>query len=465
MRKIYDELNIDSDNPHISEICEFIKNDSIKIEKAFYFAFDKLRETKNSNTILTYASTARNALAIMGMNKKRLKIPPKKKIETDNISDIKLPLRMRNLSNDNKMVQFINDRFKYATEKLNCKSKHAQTTMLRYWVTILEQFGDLNTLDMDKIDLSMKNVIDIVKPIINSEYYIIYLHHLFFGINDEWNIKVKILHEYIGLNKLKKEENDGDKDTLTPLQQDNIWKACGTTLEKLMIALLLTTGMRVGGMCNIKKIDVYDESANSIRDFGKTLEKRGKTRRFPIFDMVKKPLAEWIEENHMIQSEYLFPNARDTTKPISTLTFQNLFKSVALRAGYTGTEIHIHSARHSVARNLLEAGNSMDEIGKYLGHSNPATTAKYYANLSVKETVDRMNTLCIGGNNNKQTYKPQLPTFGKSVENENKKYDKKKKNKLGKLADVDIGGSSISEDILINKLEKIRSKKIQMEQK
>lgn len=172
--------------------------------------------------------------------------------------------------------------------------------------------------------------------------------------------------------------------------------------------------------------------------------------------MVKKPLAEWINENHMIDTIYLFPNARDPKRQKSTMTFQNMFKAIAKRAGYEGDEIHIHSARHSVARNLLEAGNTMDDIGKYLGHANPATTAKFYANLSTKETVDRMNMECIGGNNNKKSHVPQIPKF----QHEDKHTEKiKKKNKLHKLADINIGGKSLNEEKLLKALEKARENK------
>lgn len=96
----------------------------------------------------------------------------------------------------------------------------------------------------------------------------------------------------------------------------------------------------------------------------------------------------------------------------------------------------------------------MEEIGKYLGHANPATTAKFYSNLSTKEMVKRMNTECIGGSNMKDSHKPQLPQF------ESKK-DKhiKKNNSLRKLADIDIGGKSVNEEKLLAQFEKIRSKK------
>lgn len=456
--QLYHDLEIKKIRSSVSDIQEIVKDDPSKLEKAFYSTFVKLREKKTNGTILTIASIARKALEIMGMNKKRLRIPPRESTKViDNSLEKILPLQLRNLPEDAKIREFVTERFEYSKKNLHCKSLHAQKIMLRYWTKILEQFGKLEELDMNTIDLSIKNIVKITKPIIVNSYYIIYLHHLFVGINDDWNVKIKDIKSHFEIIE-KKKDDDGDKDVLTPKQQENIWKSCETNLEKLLISLLFTTGMRVGGLCNIKIIDVYDKTNNTIRDYGSTLEKRGKTRRFPIFDMVKKPLAEWIEENHMIDTIYLFPNARDPKKPKSTMTFQTMFKDIAKRAGYEGEEVHIHSARHSVARNLLEAGNTMDDIGKYLGHANPATTAKFYANLSTKETVDRMNTECIGGQNNKKTHMPHIPNF--DYEGKTKDKDKKKKkNKLHKLANIDIGGKSLNEEKLLKALEKVRESK------
>lgn len=83
-------------------------------------------------------------------------------------------------------------------------------------------------------------------------------------------------------------------------------------------------------MCNIEKNDVYNSETNEVKEYGTTLEKRGKCGKFPIFDIVKNPLKKWISENHMIDSPYIFPNSRDYTQSKSTMHFQKLFKDVAI---------------------------------------------------------------------------------------------------------------------------------------
>ena len=449
---LYQELEIENNNSDISDIIEIANKNQELIEKAFFKTFSKLRSKLSDKTILAFASIARNVLEKMGLNKKKLKIPPKNKI-----GDVKnniFPMIIKELPETNSTKKFILERFEQSKKNTGCKSKVSQKIMLRYWSSILKCFGNLNEIEMENIDKSVQNIVNIVSPIVKSNYHIIYLHHLFFCINEEWNIKISKLKTYFNNNHEIIKEKDGDKDFLTPTQQEDIWKECTTNLERLVIALLFTTGMRVGGLCNIKKDDIIDKDTGDIKEYGSTLEKGNKIRKFPIFKMVHQPLKNWLTEIHMFDSPYLFPNSRNLSKPRTTMFFQNLFKTIAHRAGYNGAEIHVHAIRHTVARNLLESGNTMDDIGKYLGHANPATTAKFYANLSVKETIDRMNTECIGGTDNKSKKVPQIPTF-----EENNIAKHKKKNKLRKLADINIGGKSVNEEKLLKALEIARQNK------
>lgn len=61
-----------------------------------------------------------------------------------------------------------------------------------------------------------------------------------------------------------------------------------------------------------------------------------------------------------------------------------------------------------------------------------------------------MNTECIGGYDKKSVHVPQIPNFRE------KEIHKKKKNKLSKLKNIQIGESSINEDYALKMLEKAR---------
>lgn len=454
--QIYNACDVEYKTNIITDLNKIIKINPQILEKAYYQVFKELREEKSDSTIKTSSCITRKALTLFGADKTKL-ITPTKKNDIDTIQKI-LPKSIEILHDDTPIKKFIIDRFNHVITQTNCKSKITKKTMLRYWANILVCFGDLKILDINNLDLSITNIVKNVKPIITSDYYIIYLHHLFYKITDEWDIKIKDLKTYFDIKEKQNDINDGDKDFLTVLQQENIWKACETTMEKLLVSLLFTTGMRIGGICNIKRNDVYDKNTNTIKDYGCTIEKGNKKRNFPIFFMVREHLEKWIKDTHMVETPYLFYNERDSTKPKGTSFFQTMFKKIAEKAGYKGSEIHVHAARHSVARNLLESGNRMDDISKFLGHANPATTSKFYANLSVQETVDRMNTACLGGENKKNSHISQVPNFETTEILQKEK--RRKKNKLSKLANIDIMGKSANEEQLLKMLEKVRSNKV-----
>lgn len=53
---MYNELNIKTETPRIIVITNVNKSGSSKIEKTFYNAFEKQRQTKADSTILTFAT-------------------------------------------------------------------------------------------------------------------------------------------------------------------------------------------------------------------------------------------------------------------------------------------------------------------------------------------------------------------------------------------------------------------------
>jgi integrase len=456
LNSIFDELNIEEDNKNINKLLQLIKENSIDIEKAFYSIFKKMIDKKSYVTIKSCSSVCRKVLSDLGMDKNRLKIPTQrkeKKEKKEKKENIEMPINLTEIGNNDKLYIFIADRFKNIKSCSRCKSIQTQKILLRYWINLLKGFGDLKILNPDNIDLSIKNIVEKVNDIVVNNYYVIYLYHLFNGITKEWEIKLKDLRKYFNFEKQINNEEDGDKHTLSPKQQEDMIKVCTTSLEKLVILLLFTTGLRVGGLANIKINNVYDKKTKEIKDMGSTIEKGSKIRKFPIFELVKSHLQNWIDNNHAIETEYLFPHKNDHNKPKTTMFFQQLFKNIAKKAGYEGEEIHIHSARHSVAHNLMEAGNKLEDIGKFLGHSNPATTAKFYTKLSAEENIKKMNTACIGGINYKDKRIPQLPNFNIIKEKSNKKSSIT----VDKLKNMDIGdGKSIKMILLERKLEKER---------
>jgi integrase len=70
--------------------------------------------------------------------------------------------------------------------------------------------------------------------------------------------------------------------------------------------------------------------------------------------------------------EYVFPSDGKTGHVVE---IKKGWASLCKAAGITG--LRIHDLRHSFASQLASGGASLPLIGALLGHSNPATTARY----------------------------------------------------------------------------------------
>jgi site-specific recombinase XerD len=416
-------------------LIELSKIDQKVVEQSFYDAMKDLSVTVSSPSLKVYASCGRKALFEMGIKKENLKIPSKPKAKEENEL---LPSKIKSLPDDDPLKVFFIQRLQHLKTHKSIRSDITIRNMMRFWCTFVCLFETSKHTKFADQDFSVNNVVSLLQT--PTDHQIIDVFHMFEGINEEWNsMTMKKLKALYPRNRKARDDvpeatDDKDRHRLSSKQQEEILKACQTPFEKLIVSLLFSTGLRVSGVRMIQLKDICDKTTKpvTIFEYGKTAEKGHKIRTFPIMDMVKPSMLQWIEANHMVDTDYLFPSSRISQQPMAVLNFQTTFKKIAKRAGYEGPEVHVHAARHSVAFNLLESGNSMDKIGKFLGHANPATTAKVYAKMSTKETVERMNTECLGGKNNMKAHLPDVPNFNKTEKR------KKKKKYMEKLKSVSI---------------------------
>ena len=56
-------------------------------------------------------------------------------------------------------------------------------------------------------------------------------------------------------------------------------------------------------------------------------------------------------------------------------------------------ELSIHSARHTIAVQLLKKTGNLRQVQKQLGHASPATTANMYADISFADMQEGVNGL------------------------------------------------------------------------
>jgi len=209
--------------------------------------------------------------------------------------------------------------------------------------------------------------------------------------------------------------------------------------DRLMYLLLITTGMRIGGLAKIVLRDVVTLAESTVRipRCGRTLEKGGKWFTFMLAPIVHDALESWVKGHRPSSpSKYLFPGRRGVDDYITTHTLRNSFHGMCRRAKIAGPHLHPHSLRHSYAHILLELGNDVDKVAKMLGHANSNTTEKFYLKESAAEAASRADIPWL--NNDAQKRGPVVPAFlaeaGNADAEAKRKKIKKKRNKLAALS-------------------------------
>jgi integrase len=141
-----------------------------------------------------------------------------------------------------------------------------------------------------------------------------------------------------------------------------------------VIRLLLLTGCRRGEACAMRWGDL-DLTAGIWTKLGSTTKQ--KTDHVaplsgPARQLLSEIRAEQIANNRHLGT-WVFPSSESRTGHIVELA--HAWRLICKDAGITG--LRVHDLRHSFASQLASGGATLPLIAALLGHSNPATTARY----------------------------------------------------------------------------------------
>ena len=231
-------------------------------------------------------------------------------------------------------------------------------------------------------------------------------------------------------NKAFENDDGSDHHRIGTKDLESLYKASvADTFDELFFLLLITTGMRVGGLVKIKTEHVatlIEGKWVTNKAKGRTSEKGRKWFTFLLNPRVSELIAQWLNTiRPTLNSPYLFCG-RDNGH-ISTKTINLRFKKLCVKVGLNGEEHHPHALRHSYAHMLLEIGNTTEVVSKLLGHSNVATTEKYYLRESAGEIAKRANIPWQDTDTSDKPKEDMIPSFLKKTRETNQVINKKKR--------------------------------------
>ncbi len=146
----------------------------------------------------------------------------------------------------------------------------------------------------------------------------------------------------------------------------------GSDRDRVLILLLLRTGMRIGELLAVQISDISLAERNIMIYLG---EKNFQGRAVYYSKDAEQALKKWlkIRPGH---SNSLFPG-RSIGESISYVTAWKNMRDILVRAGLSEKGYSLHSLRHTFATDMLNAGMRLEVLQQLLGHQEIEMTMRY----------------------------------------------------------------------------------------
>ena len=183
---------------------------------------------------------------------------------------------------------------------------------------------------------------------------------------------------------------------LTVKQVQTILDACEHLRDRLLFALLLDTGVRIGEALGLRHEDMgIAEGQVSVipRDNdNRARVKGGRSRTIPANGELMRLYADYLNREYgALDSDYVFVNlwAEPVGRPWAYPAVYDLVLRLRER---TGIDFEPHQYRHTYATWLLRRGAGMESVKELLGHASITTTIDTYGHLTVEDARRTLET-------------------------------------------------------------------------
>lgn len=178
--------------------------------------------------------------------------------------------------------------------------------------------------------------------------------------------------------------------TLTGEEVTALLAACNRGRDRLLLAVLAGTGMRVGEALGLRHED-WDAAECQVRVVARHNDNGARSkslvlRTIPIPASLVRSYADYLHEEYgELDSDYVFVNLWGG-RTGSPLTYAALYDLVRRLRAATGIDFDPHWLRHTYATGLLRSGVPIEVVSTLLGHSSVTTTSSTYTHLTVADT-------------------------------------------------------------------------------
>lgn len=164
---------------------------------------------------------------------------------------------------------------------------------------------------------------------------------------------------------------------------------CQRLRDRLLFAVLLDTGMRVGEALGLRHEDVaiaerHVEVVPRVND-NRARAKGGRARTIPASGELMRLYVDYLTgEYGALDSDYVFVNLWGGRRG-QPLSYPAVYDLVGRLRARTGIRFSPHHFRHTYATWLLRKGAGMESVQQLLGHASITTTIDTYGHLNVED--------------------------------------------------------------------------------
>jgi integrase/recombinase XerD len=176
---------------------------------------------------------------------------------------------------------------------------------------------------------------------------------------------------------------------LTAREAQSVLDACDRLRDRLLFALMLDTGVRIGEALGLRHEDV-EIAGRTLTvmprpNVNRARAKAGISRTVPTSAELMRLYADYLTREYGdLDSDYVFVNlwAEPLGRP---LTYAAVYDLVLRLRRRTGVDFEPHQYRHTYATWLLRRGVGIESVKELLGHASITTTIDTYGHLTVED--------------------------------------------------------------------------------
>ena len=171
----------------------------------------------------------------------------------------------------------------------------------------------------------------------------------------------------------------------TAAEVQSLLDACERLRDRFLIALLYSTGIRIGEALGARHEDLVPRRGEFrvvARDNDNGARAKSGDRTVPAPPELMRLYANYItEEYQTLDSDYVFVNLWSGRRG-APMTYSSAHDLAGRLSTQVGVKFEFHQLRHTYATGLLRRGVAVEVVSKLLGHRHVTTTIDTYAHLS-----------------------------------------------------------------------------------